>query len=489
MTIGKSLLGDQRNDCELEDCTTDSTSDSGGLEIQATSSTLSAPVEGSDQIEITGSCKDLGRKNNSILVEVYAGEDEAAEPYFNNVNGNQSICEASSNPNRSGLEAVFMDQKSLAIGTSQAFTFTASGGTPPYTYGIALGGGAINAGTGAYTSGVATGTDVIQVTDATGQSSRSIVTVLSGITTAVAQTDSRKCFTVTNGIGLVDKPGLPDERTFPQCHNGRFGFTVRLGKVLVNPSAGQPNLKYMVRYKLQTNEGTTEYSTWEKVIIERNLTTPLITAAAYDPSTHKCTIRNSPARFNPGIFYTLNRTYTDILATNEGSTNLYANANTLSTTAGASVFEWDDNGVTDGVTYNYTLTSSEMNYDYPAPLTANSAVASCAAKRIYIKLSQQPVSGTCYLSLQDTGTAEQITTPNPNPLVDYEWGYSTTNASWIGVDGKANAGFVLSSCGDNPVCTQNGLAVGTYFFALRARNNTTGEIGIWSPIVVCQVTN
>lgn len=498
MTIGKSLLGDQQSNCEEDlkgECATTTTSDPGALEIQASASSIAAPIEGADQVEITGSCKDLGRKNNRILVEVYAAEDESSSAYINNTISD--VCYPATNPVRSGLESVFINPKSLVLGVSQGYTFTATGGTGPYVYSIVLGSGAINPGTGVYTSGVATGTDIIQVTDANGEVSRSIVTVLSGITTAVPAVDSKKCLTVTKGIGLVEDAGLPNERTYPQCHNGQFGFSIRLGKVLVNPVAGQTNYKYMVRYKIRTQEGAIQDSPWSKISIERNLTTPLITSAAYDPTTHKCTIQSSPARFNLGILYTLNRTFTDIAATNAGSTNLYSNANTLGVTTGTSVFNWDDSGLTDGVTYNYTLASLEANYGYASPLTLSSTVVSCAARQMSIKISNPAVSGTCYLSLNDTGPLATTANPlayvdnlanPPHKIIEYEWGYSNTNAAWVGSDYKAPLPPTLSSCTD-AICTQPGLAVGNYFFSLRAKNTVTGELGIWSPVVLCAVPN
>ncbi len=491
MTIGKSLLGDQKVNCDVAldsagECTTTAASDPGALEIQAVASTMSAPIEGTDQIEITGSCKDLGRKNNRILVEVYASEDESSEPYINNTISD--ACYPSTNAVRSGLDGVFINPKSLAIGITQAYSFTATGGTAPYTYSMVLGTGAINAGTGAYISGAATGTDIIQVTDANGQTSRSIVTVLSGLTTATPATDARKCFSVTKGIGRVEDAGLPNERTFPQCHNGQFGFSVRLGKVLVNATAGQAPYKYLVRYKLRTQEGAIADSTWGKVTIERNITTPTVTAV-YDATTHTCTVQSSAARFNLGMLYSLDRKYTDIIVTDGGNSNLYNSLNGLGVVTGSSVFNWSD-PVTDGVTYNYTMTSTEANYSYASPLVMTSTAATCTAQRIFIKQTSGAVGGTCFLALQDQGTT--ATTVNTNANVEYEWARSSTNSNWIGTDGTANSGYTLvATCSGAQAgtCTEGGLPLGNYFYAVRTRNTVSGEIGKWSPVVVCSVTN
>lgn len=329
------------------------------------------------------------------------------------------------------------------------------------------------------------------MTDATGQTSRSIVTVLAGATVATAANDTRKCFSVTKGIGRVEDAGLPNERTFPQCHNGQFGFSIRLGKVLVNSTVGQAPYKYLVRYKIRTQEGAISDSTWQKVTIDRSLSAPTVTAT-YDAATHRCTVQSSAARFNLGILYTLDRTYTDILVTNGGASNLFTNANGLGTVAGSSVFNWSD-PVTDGVTYNYSLTATEANYSYASPLVMTSVAATCTSRRIFIRQTQaSPTgSGTCYLGIDDRTTEPTTyTTVNPNPNILYEWGYSNSNSAWIGADGKTTVPPISGNCSgvaNTAVCTESGLAPGNYFFALRTRNTVSGEYGTWSPVAVCTV--
>jgi hypothetical protein len=483
--MANSLLVDFSSECLNQGIgCTNSNASTNQLEISATNSALTKNIEDGDTIEISGTCVDQDHRNNRIVVEVYAGEDETMDPYFNNVNTDQCLIPPSNNnPVRSGLETVFVDQKALLIGPSMSYTFTASGGTPPYTFSFVSGGGGITAG-GLYTSGASNGTDIIQVTDAAAISARAVITVLSGVATAVVTGDNKKCMTVTKGVGVVADAGLPNERTYPQCHNGQFSFNVRLGKVLLNATLGQPNYRYMVRYQLQSQDGVnTPSSTWGKVTIDRGLTTPIITSATNDPTTQKCTLVNSPARFNSAIQYTLNRTYTDIISTNAGSVNLFTNMNTLVTTTGASVYNWDDVGLTDGVTYNYTLTSTEMNYPYaPTTPTASSVVATCKMKRISIEVTSPATVGTCYFGL-DTHT--DVTTFNP--YVTYEWGYMTTNNGWIGANGETNAGYTAAACGNTAVCTESGLTAGVnYFFALRAKNLATGEIGQWSTTKFCQ---
>jgi hypothetical protein len=497
--IGNSLLVDQKSTCDVfTGCTDTNTTTGEGLEIQSYSSTLSSNLDQSDAVQVSGTCKDLGRKNNRILVEVFAGEDETTDPFINNTISDN--CSSSTNSIRSGIESVFISPKNVAMGPSQTFTLSASGGTAPYTFSLASGSGGVTA-SGLYTSPAGNSIDVIQVTDGNGETSRAIISVIAGFTSPVASPDNKKCITVTEGIGRIEDSGLPNQRTFPQCHNGKFGFSVRLGKILVNPASGQSNYKYLIRYKLRTQEGSVSDSAWSRVTVDRNLTTPLINSALNVNTEQKCTVNSSAARFNPGILYTLNRTFTDIVSTSAGSVNLFSNANTSVKTPGTSIFEWDDKGLTDGVTYNYTLSSKDMNFSY-APLTTptlSSAVVTCETTRPKIDFLAPPGTGTCYFKLTSAEGGYQF-----NPYVTYEWGYSTAGASWIGSTGKTNSGFTRGfsagcSCPAVPsptdpfcvapynpaICTQSGLSNAlTYFFAVRTRNLTTGEIGKWSSNVL-----
>ncbi len=399
--IANSLLVDQKDNCAADSFSscTDSSSNNGSsiLDIQPDSTSISVNMEQSDRVEITGSCKDLDRKNNRILVEVFAGEDEATDPYISNVTSNN--CLTTTSPTQSGLTSA-----------------------------------------------------------------------------------SGRCFWVTKGAGLIEDAGQPSEKSFPQCYNGQFGFSVRLGQVLLNPVMGQPNLKYLVRVKLRTQDGTVSDSTFGRVVIDRNLSTPVITEASNDAATHKCVIKSAPARFNFGILYKLVRTYTDILLTSAGSTNLYPGITmtTSTVTPGSSVFEWSDNGLADGVIYNYTLTSTENNFltYVPSAPTASSAVVTCETPRPAIQLSAA-VANTCYFSALNF---------NGSPSVVYDWAYSTTS-TWIGASANVNSGYTPASGADcvsgSGVCTQPGLVAGTtYYFAARTKRGA--EVGKWSETVACK---
>ncbi|MDR3608268.1 MAG: hypothetical protein P4M08_12935 [Oligoflexia bacterium] len=66
---------------------------------------------------------------------------------------------------------------SSSVATSSTLQFTASGGTPPYTYAVASGIGSINSSTGLYTSPGSSGTAQISATDSAGSVSYTTITV------------------------------------------------------------------------------------------------------------------------------------------------------------------------------------------------------------------------------------------------------------------------------------------------------------------------
>ncbi len=416
--IGRSLLS-SGSGSTTEDFT--SIPNDGDLDIQPDSQTLTVNIDDSDKVEITGTCKDLDRKNNRILVDVFAGENEATlNPFISN-----SFSDACLTPD----------------------------------------------------SGV-----------------------------LVAPLPGGRCFWVTKGSGLVEEAGLPTEKSFPQCHNGRFGFSVKLGAVLVNPVLGQPNLKYTVRFKLRTLDGLLADTPFNKVIVNRNLSTPLITSAAVVTTANLgCNISTNAARFNQNILYRLDRTNTDITNTVNNYT-LYNAETTLGILSGDSVAEWrDDNfaathtpasvpGIVSGMTYGYTLTAIENNFVYgvlplvgPAP-TLVSTVVNCVTPPPVIVFNAPATANSCAVSMS---TASTINPGITTGTAAVEWAYNTS-PNWIGANSDANVGFIAATC--NPLflpfaCTQAGLMPSTnYFFAVRERNILDNARGKWSPVALCRTT-
>jgi hypothetical protein len=87
-----------------------------------------------------------------------------------------------------GLLAISPTSASVATGATK--TFSASGGSPPYTFSLATNnsGGTINPSSGVYTAGTKAGvTDTVRVTDAVGSTSNASVTVTPATCSAIAK--------------------------------------------------------------------------------------------------------------------------------------------------------------------------------------------------------------------------------------------------------------------------------------------------------------
>jgi hypothetical protein len=65
-------------------------------------------------------------------------------------------------------ESLAISPVSVTVMVSQTCTFTATGGTPPYTFSVVSGSGTIDAKTGVYTAPSHSSSDAVQVTDAEG---------------------------------------------------------------------------------------------------------------------------------------------------------------------------------------------------------------------------------------------------------------------------------------------------------------------------------
>ena len=390
--MGESLLSPSKKGAQGITDDTSTIPDDGSLGIQPDNSELVMNVDDSDIVEITGSCVDLDRKNNRILVEVFAGEDESVDPYVSNALSD-------------------------------------------------------------YCQNISSG---LPITD--------------------------KCFWVTKGVGLIEEANLSTQRSFPQCHNGRFGFSVKLGKIL------GPNVKYTVRYKLRTLDGLLTDTIWARTSVYRGLNTPIIDSATFNASTTQCLIITSPARFNDKIYYTLEGTVKDADGTTFNWTP-YPDKTTALTDVGLSVFNWNEYGpmgvILQGLTYSFTLKSKE-SLVLGAPSSVSSVV-NCETNRLKAELTTNPAPNTCFLRLSETSSINLGWNPGGGGAVSYQWGYSTI-PNWADM----NLSFTAAACNegaDTPICTQAALSSGaTFYFAVREVGNTmTPQIGKWSEAIKCSV--
>lgn len=157
----------------------------------------------------------------------------------------------------------------------------------------------------------------------------------------VPSIDNSRCIWVTRG-----KPRLDGSTEFPQCFNGRFSFSVKLGRILrekedknspdaVSDDAQNPRRKYVVKYKLRAVDGDITGpivdTPWNQALIERGISKPTFSLesliASYQCKLHIDAFKNtsysdtSSGTTKSGIYtevsYTprINRDFLSILGT------------------------------------------------------------------------------------------------------------------------------------------------------------------------------
>lgn len=188
----ESLLGE--GGCTLDTCD-DNTQNSidGELSISADSNTYQQNVDQGDVVEISGTCTDLGIRENHIQVQVFESEDVSTEVNKYLDNDISYNCENST--------------KTLSL-------------------------------------------------------------------------NNQKCIWTNQGLTYIPD-ALQPTREFPQCFNGRFSFSVRLGRIIRNtegPAASSddsvnPRTKYTARFRMITHKANenAQFSQWAYAYVDRGV--------------------------------------------------------------------------------------------------------------------------------------------------------------------------------------------------------------------------
>lgn len=107
--------------------------------------------------------------------------------------------------------------------------------------------------------------------------------------------NGQRCFWLTQGRGVIDS-GLE----YPQCFNGRFSFSVKVGRLLRTVDSGpgavldevnNPRRKYMVRFKIRTTDGAISESAWNSTLIERGVSKPTFSQNSLPFTDYKCDVQ------------------------------------------------------------------------------------------------------------------------------------------------------------------------------------------------------
>lgn len=455
-----------------ENCST-STPDtiSGELEILPDEGEIFSTPEGSDLVEITGSCKDLGRKANRILVQVFEGENDAAAPIIDN---------------------------SIDVNCQDNISTTSLQST---------------AGVG------------------------------------------KTCLLISQGIGLADTGQTTAQ--FPQCFNGRFGFKLRIGRVIRSDTAANdmsdttnPKVRYLVKMRLRTTENLTSDSGAATMVVNRALYTPTMSVVP-SRDNNRCEINLYPSKFRD-IRYTLYTTWTGPTwaasgaMTNVVSGTVYVDKQPTFPPLGDGTtvekfYHFGEPlgttiGLMPGITYTYRLETADYSFrnvatpaltDYEVQFgsvagkverNSTTQTYSCTMSPAYVGnrvLNANPQAGTpnsCFLQLagintlgygiewrvSSTSPTWMITNPNDGLLVQVG-GDAVTNCRSLSscfVHGPRRAMSYPGTSAASKYIDANGvaqpfLANVTYYFAARHYRDTNGNsqfdpgvdqlAGDWSP--------
>lgn len=121
--------------------------------------------------------------------------------------------------------------------------------------------------------------------------------------------NNKRCLFLPEGKGLskIDEATSALITEYPQCFNGRFSFSVRLGKILRTDPSGSDNLSsnplrnYLVRMKIVRGDGGNPIeSGWNQVVISRSISKPSFSTST-DGNTGICSIKTNAFRNVKGL--------------------------------------------------------------------------------------------------------------------------------------------------------------------------------------------
>ena len=403
----QTLLTDGAGCTTIEGCDSNNipTSITGDLSLEVPSATLVQNLEKSDLVEISGSCTDLGRKNNRIIVQVYNRDDNFGSllPYIDN---------------------------SISPLCQDVATNTAVDNTP--------------------VTGLVTG---------------------------------EQCFFVSQGSGIADSTQM-----YPQCINGKFSFSVRVGNVTRVLGIKK---KYLVRMKLRTLDGALQESGWLDVPVERGLSVPEFSVNP-DSAAFSCNIVTDIFKFDHTIIDAANSVTPKISYSYFYKENFYTAAGvassdqTFSPVSGGvnlamsfpivpnvSPADFKHISLVPGIRYEYQAQAIQLSTAESSDRTATTgkscAIAAPAANQITI----DPVAKTCMIAISS----------GSNPGYTYDCGYSKT-AKWSTSNGVIAPVNTSLSCSSTSIfLNMNALpdpAGTTYYVAIRARSTNPARYGKWS---------
>ena len=316
------------------------------------------------------------------------------------------------------------------------------------------------------------------------------------------------CFVASQGLGVVEKKDPPEiTPQYPQCHNGRFSFFVRLGRAMRNDplssdfnDATNPRVNYLLRLKLRliNDNAPVMDSDWVKVTINRVVGKPSakVTLVAQTMKIEADVAKFSNIKYNAfysasGASYYANNTvsgslFSDCSITTVSGTGAvstacsFINSNVVPSTTTAA--EFTHLNLIPGFVYAYQFMAEDFNYVYPSASGAETSGYGAAVGHIV-------PSVFIVSSVATTGPIRcTMTTEARSSAYHIEWAYRTDNPTWMLSAPTTGIRYTLNGCsgsaaavkGTSNCVIQGGAAGSDYYVAVRTYFDRNGD-GLATP--------
>lgn len=314
------------------------------------------------------------------------------------------------------------------------------------------------------------------------------------------------CFVASQGLGAVEKKDPPEVTPqYPQCHNGRFSFFVRLGRAMrADPLSSDfndttnPRVNYLLKLKIRliNDNAPVQDSDWVKVAVNRVVGKPSakVTLVGQTNKIEVDVAKFSNLKYNAfysasGAAYYTNNTvsgslFSDCTITTVSGTGVVStscssiNSNVVpsATTAG----EFTHLNLIPGFVYAYQFMAEDFNYVYPSvsgtETSGYGAAVGLITPAVFINTvtyATGPIR--CTMNTEGRSSAYHV-----------EWAYRTDNPTWMlsapttGIRYAACSGSSPTLKGSTNCVIQGGAAGTDYYVAVRSYFDRNGD-GLATP--------
>ncbi len=326
--------------------------------------------------------------------------------------------------------------------------------------------------------------------------------------TTELSTGNETCFVASQGLGVVEKKDPPEiTPQYPQCHNGRFSFFVRLGRAMRNDPLSSdfddttnPRSNYLLKLKLRliNDNAPVMDSDWVNVTVNRVVGKPSakVTLVAQTMKIEADVAKFSNIKYNAfysasGASYYANNTVSGSLFSNCSITTVsgtgavstacsFINSNVVPSVTSAA--EFTHLNLIPGFVYAYQFMAEDFNYVYPSisgtETSGYGAAVGHIVPSVFILRSDATTGPIrCTMITEGRSSAYHI-----------EWAYRTDNPTWMLSAPTTGIRYGLNGCsgstaaikGTSNCVIQGGAAGSDYYVAVRTYYDRNGD-GLATP--------